>query len=101
MWSFVRKICSTRSNQPFALKDVTDEIKKNTEYPMPRKTDASEKYRTYNVLNVCLVFTESDHENKRKVHDLVDIFACRALAASICFGIVIPYTWLSIYILYC
>ena len=28
-------------------------------------------------------------------------FACGALAASICFGIVIPSTWLSIYITYC
>ena len=26
------------------------------------------------------------------------VFACRALAASICVGIVIPSTWLSIYI---
>ena len=29
------------------------------------------------------------------------IFACGALAASICIGIVIPSTWLSIYITYC
>ena len=28
-------------------------------------------------------------------------FACGALAASICVGIVIPSTWLSIYITYC
>ena len=29
------------------------------------------------------------------------VFACGALVASICVGIVIPSTWLSIYITYC
>ena len=36
-----------------------------------------------------------------KMPTAVDIFACGALAASICVGIVIPSTWLSIYITYC
>ena len=36
-----------------------------------------------------------------KTWSVISFFACGALAASICVGIVIPSTWLSIYLTYC
>ena len=40
-------------------------------------------------------------EGEQTIQCFECFFACGALAASICVGIVIPFSWLSIYITYC